>query len=356
MRYGQLIIASLAYRTGYLLSKKEGRTGSPEKPLSGLGALSYRNYWKLAVFRYLDTAIEPVTFEAISKATSMTSEDVLTTLVTNDMITIRDEPADLMAKKKRAQQQQREQGGVAGQAVSRTQQTGGSGPIVMPDDYTIHVHHPSISDYLSRQASKGYLQLRPERLKYTPFLVQRLTLIKSGMIESHTVAKAQAVEVQGELPNLEGAGGTMFKEQRPPAEVSSPDPLAEADQVLRTAIPAVLQENGAQSSDGLPMRTDGPTKASSALDPALLTSAPTSINGGKGSALTHIAETRIPRTPSRKGHKDLFSPSDISEIGNSSPGRRSLRSRVADFSTPVPLLQSDLARRSMRSGSRADLP
>ena len=41
---------------GYLLSKKEGRTGSPEKPLSALGALGYKNYWTLALMRYLSTA------------------------------------------------------------------------------------------------------------------------------------------------------------------------------------------------------------------------------------------------------------------------------------------------------------
>lgn len=41
---------------GYLLSKKEQRSGSPEKPLSGLGALGYRNYWTLALMRYLDVA------------------------------------------------------------------------------------------------------------------------------------------------------------------------------------------------------------------------------------------------------------------------------------------------------------
>lgn len=40
---------------GYLLSKKERRTGSPEKPLSALGALGYRNYWTLALMRYLRT-------------------------------------------------------------------------------------------------------------------------------------------------------------------------------------------------------------------------------------------------------------------------------------------------------------
>lgn len=41
---------------GYLLSQKERRLGSPEKPLSALGALGYKNYWTLAIMRYLDTA------------------------------------------------------------------------------------------------------------------------------------------------------------------------------------------------------------------------------------------------------------------------------------------------------------
>ncbi|EJF64595.1 histone acetyltransferase [Dichomitus squalens LYAD-421 SS1] len=40
----------------YLLSKKEQRAGSPEKPLSALGALGYRNYWTLSLMRYLQNA------------------------------------------------------------------------------------------------------------------------------------------------------------------------------------------------------------------------------------------------------------------------------------------------------------
>ena len=40
----------------YLLSQKEGRTGTPERPLSALGALSYKNYWKLAIMLFLRRA------------------------------------------------------------------------------------------------------------------------------------------------------------------------------------------------------------------------------------------------------------------------------------------------------------
>lgn len=45
-----LCVCSLA---GYLLSKVEEKVGSPERPLSDLGLISYRSYWKEVLLRYL---------------------------------------------------------------------------------------------------------------------------------------------------------------------------------------------------------------------------------------------------------------------------------------------------------------
>lgn len=65
----------------YLLSRKEGKRCSPEKPLSDLGLISYSSYWCYRVMHYLDLhQTEALSVEAISNATGMTINDVLAVL------------------------------------------------------------------------------------------------------------------------------------------------------------------------------------------------------------------------------------------------------------------------------------
>ncbi|KAG5361714.1 Histone acetyltransferase KAT7 [Yarrowia sp. C11] len=82
--YGQLLIDF-----SYLLSRVEGRPGTPEKPLSDLGLLSYRKYWRLMICRFFFNAREKMedkkatpnfSIMDITKSTGMTPDDVISAL------------------------------------------------------------------------------------------------------------------------------------------------------------------------------------------------------------------------------------------------------------------------------------
>ena len=79
--YGKLLIAF-----SYELSKREGKLGSPEKPLSDLGLLSYRSYWSEAIIRVLKEHKGELTIEEVSKLTAITHDDVLHTIQMMDLL------------------------------------------------------------------------------------------------------------------------------------------------------------------------------------------------------------------------------------------------------------------------------
>lgn len=63
----------------YLLSKREMLPGTPEKPLSDLGKLSYQAYWKSCLLNQLEGK-DKITIEEISKETGMNVHDISATL------------------------------------------------------------------------------------------------------------------------------------------------------------------------------------------------------------------------------------------------------------------------------------
>lgn len=82
MGYGKLLI-----EFSYELSKFEGKVGSPEKPLSDLGLLSYRSYWSETLLEILikqkpDENGDPpqMTISEISEQTSIKREDIISTI------------------------------------------------------------------------------------------------------------------------------------------------------------------------------------------------------------------------------------------------------------------------------------
>ncbi|XP_044316148.1 histone acetyltransferase KAT7 isoform X1 [Drosophila rhopaloa] len=74
--YGRLLIDF-----SYLLTRVEGKIGSPEKPLSDLGLISYRSYWKDVLLDYLcNRSGNTLAIKDVSQEMAIYSYDIVSTL------------------------------------------------------------------------------------------------------------------------------------------------------------------------------------------------------------------------------------------------------------------------------------
>lgn len=126
--YGQFLIDF-----SYLLSRKESKTGSPERPLSDLGLLSYRSYWKNVLFRELQNQDGSISIEELSNITSLTPDDIISTLQNANMIQY-----DKLTK-----------------------------------NYSIVLDIKTINKHLQTLRDKNYARIDPEKLTWTPFVLSR---------------------------------------------------------------------------------------------------------------------------------------------------------------------------------------
>lgn len=79
--YGKFLIAF-----SYELSKLENSIGSPEKPLSDLGKLSYRSYWSWVLLEIMKDFKGTLTIRDLSLMTSITQFDIINTLQSLNMV------------------------------------------------------------------------------------------------------------------------------------------------------------------------------------------------------------------------------------------------------------------------------
>ncbi|CAK7264022.1 Histone acetyltransferase [Sporothrix epigloea] len=133
--YGNLLIDF-----SYLLTRVEEKTGSPEKPLSDMGLVSYRNYWRLVMCRYLLDAMTEnkdaklgLSIKQISDDTGMTADDVISALEGLRCL-VRDPQSGL---------------------------------------YAFRVDLAYCREYLAKWESKKYVTLKPAALTWTPYVMGR---------------------------------------------------------------------------------------------------------------------------------------------------------------------------------------
>lgn len=80
--YGKLLISF-----SYELSKKEKKVGTPERPLSDLGAVSYYSYWTFTVLNVLKAYGEDnISIKDLSDMTAIMQSDIISTLQRHNLI------------------------------------------------------------------------------------------------------------------------------------------------------------------------------------------------------------------------------------------------------------------------------
>ncbi|KAI9741294.1 MAG: hypothetical protein M1834_003011 [Cirrosporium novae-zelandiae] len=126
--YGNLLIDF-----SYLLTRVERKTGSPEKPLSDMGLVSYRNYWRLVLSYQLIDEKEPLSIQDISDRTGMTADDIVSGLEN-----LRALVRDPLTKK-----------------------------------YALRLDYKYMKECIDNWEAKNYVKLNPEGLIWTPYIMGR---------------------------------------------------------------------------------------------------------------------------------------------------------------------------------------
>ncbi|KAJ9151204.1 Histone acetyltransferase [Pleurostoma richardsiae] len=212
--YGNLLIDF-----SYLLTRAEQKTGSPEKPLSDMGLVSYRNYWRLIMCRYLldhvpesNAEKHGLSIRKISDDTGLTPDDVVSALE-----------------------------GL--RCLVRDSQTG---------LYAFRVDLAYCREYVAKWDSKNYVKLDPSALTWTPYVMGRSNATNFELgLAMHAIApredeeEQKAAEAVAEaLPNGEThvlyagtngvdhkhdmADGSTVMESTEPNETGGGDELAES--------------------------------------------------------------------------------------------------------------------------------
>lgn len=166
--YGHLLIDF-----SYLLTRVEKKTGSPEKPLSDMGLVSYRNYWRLVLCYFLQR-FEPSgripSVKAISDEMGLTPDDVISGL-------------DAMG------------------TLVRDPITGTYAMKLQPEYY---------KEVIRQHEAKGYAKLNPKGLVWTPFVMGRGNASAYDHAPPlNTVAPRE--EDEDEVPSVEGTSNASVQ-------------------------------------------------------------------------------------------------------------------------------------------------
>ncbi|KAK5062872.1 hypothetical protein LTR84_004947 [Exophiala bonariae] len=171
----------------YLLTRIEGKDGSPEKPLSDMGLTAYRSYWDLTISQHLlDLGMKPFSTKTLMLRTGMTADDVIHSLERLYAF-IRD-------------------------PVTKT--------------YAVRYDKKLYERIVAEFSAKNHRTLRPEKLVWTPYIMGRSDQATLDGQPIHAIAprddESETEEVPAEV-NALSEGVDMKKE---PEDLVDSDPIS----------------------------------------------------------------------------------------------------------------------------------
>jgi histone acetyltransferase SAS3 len=188
--YGNLLIDF-----SYLLTRVEKKTGSPEKPLSDMGLVSYRNYWRLVLCYQLNSQSRPLSITGRSHSSTNQQEIIrhsnkLTDISDRTGMTADDIVSALEGLR----------------ALVRDPVTG---------VYALRLDYAYFRSYITKWEAKGYIRLNPECLVWTPYIMGRSSLSQFNQAPAlTTVAAREEEDVEAEdsgqisVIKVNGSGGS----------------------------------------------------------------------------------------------------------------------------------------------------
>lgn len=196
--YGNLLIDF-----SYLLTRVEKKTGSPEKPLSDMGLVSYRNYWRLVLSYQLRHQKTPISIAELSDRTGMTADDIISGLEALRAL-VRD-------------------------PVTKT--------------YALRLNYQYFEECIQSWESKGYVKLNPVALLWTPYVMGRNNQSHYDRAQLHTVAQRDEEEGEEEEEEAPAADGRSPKTNGITNTISKGFPYAAAGPPSTTALSLETSSN-----------------------------------------------------------------------------------------------------------------
>ena len=202
----------------YLLTRVEKKTGSPEKPLSDMGLVSYRGYWRLMMCYQLVDQKTPIRIPDLSERTGMTADDIISALEALRAL-VRD-------------------------PVTKT--------------YAMRLDYNYFKEYVDKHEKKNYPKINPDALIWVPYVMNRgLERHYEDTPALHTVAQREQEEddddeMQDADDNTDTKEASLANGETPfDTDVAPPTPSPAPNSRPATPLPNGVSNNipsGATSS------------------------------------------------------------------------------------------------------------